>query len=561
MNTANSNSAFGATFNINRRRFLQTAAADGCVGSPPFLRRGAVDIANGKTRRVGLIGAGWYGPSDLWRLIQVAPAEVVAICDPDQNMLHSAVEIASQRQKSHNKPAHVQRLSRDAQGAGARHRAHRLARPLACLARDRRDGSGRRRLSAEADQRRRARRRSDARRRPQAQPSGAGRHAAQEHAAPDRGEEAGRRRRPAGQRSATSRCAATSTCGPTAIRRSSRCRISSTTKCGPAPRRCGRTTGLPHRRWWRTFTEYGNGIVGDMCVHMLDTVRWMLDLGWPKRISSSGGIYVQKEGKSNISDTQTATFEYDDFNAVWQHRTWGTPPDPDYPWALFIYGEKGTLKASTMRADFIPHGESAKPIHFDCVFEREQVSRRRDRKGHRAERRPRHAPAHARFPGRDRPAQPTGGRHRRRPHLHRELHSREYGHEIGPAARLRPDAKASRGRRRGDAVAEPAVSRTVGSAKSCVTKVLECVTTDVANSYHLQVSANEPGGTHPTTYGLKVPALKVVSTYKCCTNDVRRKGRSTTLYYNRLATTAQELSVEQLRFVLTVVERECARPG
>ena len=46
--------------------------------------------------------------------------------------------------------------------------------------------------------------------------------------------------------------------------------------------------------------------------------------------------------------------------------------NPDYPWALFIYGEKGTLKASTMRADFIPLGNSAKPIHFDCVFEREK---------------------------------------------------------------------------------------------------------------------------------------------------------------------------------------------
>src|SRR6185436_9217583 len=55
-----------------------------------------------------------------------------------------------------------------------------------------------------------------------------------------------------------------------------------------------------------------------------------------------------------------------------QHRTWGTPPDPDYPWALFIYGEKGTLKASTMRADFIPLDKNAKPLHFECLFEREK---------------------------------------------------------------------------------------------------------------------------------------------------------------------------------------------
>jgi predicted dehydrogenase len=139
---------------------------------------------------------------------------------------------------------------------------------------------------------------------------------------------------------------------------------------GPAPLRP--YDGLPHKRWWRTFNEYGNGIMGDMCIHMLDTVRWMLGLGWPRQISSTGGILVQKEGKSNISDTQTATFEFDGLNAVWQHRTWGTPPDPDYPWGLFIYGENGTLKASTMRADFVPHGKNAKAIHFDCVFEREK---------------------------------------------------------------------------------------------------------------------------------------------------------------------------------------------
>jgi hypothetical protein len=105
---------------------------------------------------------------------------------------------------------------------------------------------------------------------------------------------------------------------------------------------------------------------------MLDTAQWMLGLGWPERISSTGGIYVQKDGKSNIADTQTAIFEYPGLNAVWQHRTWGTPPDPDYPWALCIHGEKGVLKASTMRADFIPLDKKAKPIRFECLYEREQ---------------------------------------------------------------------------------------------------------------------------------------------------------------------------------------------
>ena len=40
-----------------------------------------------------MIGAGWYGKSDLWRLVQVAPVEIVSVCDPDKNMLKEAVEI------------------------------------------------------------------------------------------------------------------------------------------------------------------------------------------------------------------------------------------------------------------------------------------------------------------------------------------------------------------------------------------------------------------------------------------------------------------------------------
>ena len=76
--------------------------------------------------------------------------------------------------------------------------------------------------------------------------------------------------------------------------------------------------------------EYGNGIVGDMCIHMLDMVRWMMDLGWPKRVSSSGGILVDKNSKANITDTQTATFDYRrPAKSSGQHRTWGDRARPE----------------------------------------------------------------------------------------------------------------------------------------------------------------------------------------------------------------------------------------
>ena len=117
--------------------------------------------------------------------------------------------------------------------------------------------------------------------------------------------------------------------------------------------------------------EYGNGIVGDMCIHMFDMARWMLDLGWPKRIGSSGGIFMDRGSKANISDTQTATFEYGDLNMVWQHRSWGDPPDPKYPWGATFYGDRGTLKASVYSYDFQPL-DGSKPVHRDVTYEFEQ---------------------------------------------------------------------------------------------------------------------------------------------------------------------------------------------
>src|SRR5437899_1103107 len=104
MKPAALNSTSGASFNISRRQFLQTTSAATALAALPALGADAIDIINGKPRRVGLIGAGWYGKSDLWRLIQVAPVEVVSICDPDKQMLAGAVEIASQRQKSKKEP-------------------------------------------------------------------------------------------------------------------------------------------------------------------------------------------------------------------------------------------------------------------------------------------------------------------------------------------------------------------------------------------------------------------------------------------------------------------------
>ncbi|MFN9920598.1 MAG: Gfo/Idh/MocA family protein, partial [Acidobacteriota bacterium] len=129
---------------------------------------------------------------------------------------------------------------------------------------------------------------------------------------------------------------------------------------------------LVHPRRWRAFEEYGNGIMGDMCVHMLDMVRWMMDLGWPTRISSSGGILIDKASKANIPDTQEASFDFPNVKVVWTHRSWGAPPDPKYPWGATFYGDKATLKASVMSYDFLPLAKGAEAVHKDVTYEFDQ---------------------------------------------------------------------------------------------------------------------------------------------------------------------------------------------
>jgi predicted homoserine dehydrogenase-like protein len=88
-------------FNINRRDFLKSASSLMALSA---LGSYGVDLVNRKPRRVGLIGAGWYGKSDLWRLVQVAPVEILAICDPDKKMLAGAADIAQKRQQSKKAP-------------------------------------------------------------------------------------------------------------------------------------------------------------------------------------------------------------------------------------------------------------------------------------------------------------------------------------------------------------------------------------------------------------------------------------------------------------------------
>ncbi len=341
-----------------RRHFLQTGIASAAAASPLF---------DNPPKRVGLIGCGWYGKSDIFRLVQIAPVEIVSLCDVDKANLEEAAKWAVERQVSHKKPRlftdYKEMLAQkdldivevatpdhwhalpfiEAVKSGADVYVQKpicvdIAEGQAMLAAARKY----KRVVQVGTQRRSTPHLAEARRIVQDGKLGNIGHV-------EIYSYGGGRPTPAPVEPVPAT-------------------LDWNAWCGPAPL-------LPYsseiQKNWRRYMEYGNGTIGDMGIHMFDMVRWFMGLGWPKRVSSFGGLRVLKGGSNNIADTQTAMFEFDNLEVVWQHRRFGAAPDPAYTWGATLYGDKGTLKAGINSYDFIPLG-GGNPIHRDVTMELEQ---------------------------------------------------------------------------------------------------------------------------------------------------------------------------------------------
>ena len=349
---------------MNRRDFLQTGAGLALASAGTHVAWGA----NAAPKRVGLIGCGWYGKADLLRLVQVAPVEVVSLCDVDKKMLSEAASLVSLRQKSGKTPRtfadyRTMLAEKDLDIVLVGTPDHWHALPMIAAVEAGADVYVQKPISIDVTEGR------------------AMLAAARKH---NRVVQVGTQRRSTPHlmeakkniidEGKLGKIAHVEICCYYHMRNQGNPPDSAPPDwldwemwTGPAPMRP--YNPIAHPRGWRAFTEYSNGIVGDMCIHMLDMVRWMMGLGWPRAVASTGGILVQKGAKANIPDTQNATFDFGDLQVVWEHRTWGSAPDPKYPWAATFYGDKGTLKASVNGYDFIP--VSGAPVHVDVKYELE----------------------------------------------------------------------------------------------------------------------------------------------------------------------------------------------
>jgi len=141
--------------------------------------------------------------------------------------------------------------------------------------------------------------------------------------------------------------------------------------CGPAPVRPFNTK--MHPGGWRGFLDYANGTMGDWGVHWLDQVLWWSGEKGPKKVFCSGGrpifgapILNEKEQTTDAPDHQVATFEFEQFTAVWEHRKFAENNNEKHKIGAYFYGEKGVLHIGWRDGwTFYPVNAKEAPTHRD----------------------------------------------------------------------------------------------------------------------------------------------------------------------------------------------------
>jgi predicted dehydrogenase len=100
---------------------------------------------------------------------------------------------------------------------------------------------------------------------------------------------------------------------------------------------------------WRCWKEYGTGVAGDLLVHLVSGMMFMLGTNQPpQRVSSLGGILRWKDGR-NMPDVQAALFDYGSY-PVYLRLNLGS----ETPEIYRFYGSKGILEVTEFTVSFAP---------------------------------------------------------------------------------------------------------------------------------------------------------------------------------------------------------------
>jgi predicted dehydrogenase len=117
---------------------------------------------------------------------------------------------------------------------------------------------------------------------------------------------------------------------------------------------------------WRCWREYGTGLAGDLLVHLVSGMMFMLSINQaPRQAMAMGGIRRWKDGR-NMPDVQATLFYYGDL-PVYMRLSQGT----EMPETYRIQGSKGILEVNEFGLSFTPQsGKDSGPSYYDSSFPR-----------------------------------------------------------------------------------------------------------------------------------------------------------------------------------------------
>jgi predicted dehydrogenase len=133
--------------------------------------------------------------------------------------------------------------------------------------------------------------------------------------------------------------------------------------CGPAPQRPFNKT--IHPKGFRQYLDYANGTLGDWGIHWMDQILWWTEERYPRKVYSTGGRHIKRDN-TDAPDTQVATFEFESFTAVWEHRQYAHNFAEKTNIGAYFYGTEGTFHMGWQDGwTFYPANKSKQIIHQD----------------------------------------------------------------------------------------------------------------------------------------------------------------------------------------------------
>jgi len=115
---------------------------------------------------------------------------------------------------------------------------------------------------------------------------------------------------------------------------------------------------------WRCWKEYGTGVAGDLLVHLVSGMMFILNMNEnPQQAMSMGGILRFKDGR-NMPDVHATLFKYGEI-PVYMRLNLGT----EMPETYRFQGSKGILEVTEFGLSYTPQtGKDSGPSYYDSGF-------------------------------------------------------------------------------------------------------------------------------------------------------------------------------------------------